>query len=78
MQYANTHMDKTTLPTLSDEMMAELRLAARIAVSGVRDPAVIKEAVARMRQVREEIFRRQGLLDIGVPALHEFRDRDEA
>ena len=38
------------------------------------DPAVMKEAKQRMELMREEIYRKHGLLDIGVPSIREFRD----
>jgi hypothetical protein len=68
-------MDTNFLP---DELMAELRAAAKIAAQGVRDPEAMKKARARMVQMREEIYRKHGLLDIGVPAIRELRDGADA
>lgn len=56
------------------ELMAELEEAARYAASGVRDPEVMREAAESMDRLREEIRRRHGVLDIGVPAIRELRD----
>ena len=37
------------------------------------DPEIAKRVRERGRQIREEIFRQHGLLDIGVPAIRELR-----
>lgn len=37
------------------------------------DPEVAKRVRDRGRQIREEIFRQHGLLDVGVPAIRELR-----
>jgi hypothetical protein len=63
---------------LSDDLLAELRDAAKVAVAAKRDPEVMKAARARMLAMREEIYRKHGLLDIGVPAIREFRDGKDA
>jgi hypothetical protein len=43
-------------------------------VSGMPvDPKVAMRVRDRGRQIREEIFRQHGLLDIGVPAIRELR-----
>jgi hypothetical protein len=51
--------------------MAELRPAADRAAKGIRGPETMSKACARMDLLREEIRRRQGVLDIGVPAIRE-------
>jgi hypothetical protein len=63
---------------LSGELMAELHKAAKIGAGGVRDPEVLKKARERMLAMREEIYRKHGLLDIGVPAIRELRDGKDA
>ncbi len=55
------------------ELMAELHSAAELAARGIRDPEVMRQACERMDRMREEIYRKQGLLDIGVPAIRELR-----
>ena len=37
------------------------------------DPEIAKRVRDRGRQIREEIYRQHGLLDIGVPAIRELR-----
>lgn len=39
------------------------------------DPAIARRVHQRADRIREEIFQKHGLLDIGVPAIREFRDR---
>jgi hypothetical protein len=58
------------------ELMAELEEAARRAVSGVRDPEVMRRACERMDRIREENRKKFGEADIGVQIIREFRDRE--
>jgi hypothetical protein len=51
------------------EVMAELEEAARLALSGVRDPEAMRRACERMDRMREEVRQKHGILDIGVPAI---------
>lgn len=61
-------------PTLPPELLAEVEEAADRAARGVRDPEIMRRACESMDRLREEIRRRHGVLDIGVPALRELRD----
>ena len=54
--------------------MAELQAAADRAAKGIRDPQSMAKACERMDRLREEIRRKHGILDIGVPAIRELRD----
>jgi hypothetical protein len=56
------------------QVMADLREAADKAAKGIRDPDAMKNACDEMDRIREEIRRKHGLLDIGVPAIRELRD----
>lgn len=55
------------------EVDAELQEAIRQAMSGVRDPEEMRRACERMDRMREEVRRREGVLDIAVPAIRELR-----
>ena len=55
------------------EIDVELQEALRQAMSGVRDPEEMRKACERMDRMREEIRKREGILDIGVPAIRELR-----
>lgn len=59
---------------LPAEVMAELEHAAQLAVSGWKDPAFAKRIAEDAVRIREEVKRKYGLLDTGVPAIRELRD----
>ena len=59
---------------ISPEVMANLEAAAERVASGARDPERVRAARESMDRIREEIYRRHGLLDIGGPAIRELRD----
>ncbi|MCI0640302.1 MAG: hypothetical protein L0Y72_12650 [Gemmataceae bacterium] len=67
-------METNHLTTLPPELMAELQEAADRAARGVRDPAIMRQACESMDRLREEIRKKNGILDIGVPAIRELRD----
>jgi hypothetical protein len=73
MNAMETH-DEYTIPP---EMMAALQYAADQAAKGIRDPEVMRLACEDMDRLREQIFRREGLLDIGVPAIRALRDGED-
>jgi hypothetical protein len=56
------------------ELLAELQEAAEQAARGIRDPEAARKACEEMDRIREDIIRKHGLLDIGVPAIRELRD----
>jgi len=68
-------MNTLETSTIPDETMAIMQALAEKAAAGVRDAEEMRRACERMDARREQIFRRQGVLDIGVPAIRELRDR---
>jgi hypothetical protein len=75
-QYDNIFMSAAALDNLANDPTALADDEAVMAsfVSGKPlDPDVAKRVRDRGRQIREEVFRRHGLLDIGVPAIRELR-----
>jgi hypothetical protein len=60
------------------EMMAELQEAIERAMKGIRDAEAMQKACERMDRTREEIYRRNGLLDIAVPTIRALRDGEDA
>lgn len=56
------------------EIMVRLQEAADRAAKGIRDPEAMRQACENMDRIREEIFARHGILDIGLPAIRELRD----
>ena len=60
--------------SLTSELLAAMRQAGQKALSNVRDREAMKRACDRMDRMREEIRKKHGTLDIGVPAIRELRD----
>ena len=48
--------------------------ATELAVSGKKDLEFERRVQAEAKKIREEIFKKHGLLDIGVHAIRELRD----
>jgi len=65
----------TKISGIPHEILAELQEAIDDASKGVRDPEKAKKACEEMDRIREEIRAKHGILDIGVPAIREVRDR---
>ncbi|HVA49556.1 MAG TPA: hypothetical protein VNH11_24530 [Pirellulales bacterium] len=63
-----------SIETIPAEIMAELQEAADRAAKGIRDPEAMRRARERIDRIREEIFAKHGILDIGLPAIRELRD----
>jgi hypothetical protein len=60
--------------SLTPDLLADLQQAATNAAKGVRDPDEVRAACEEMDRIREEIRKKHGVLDIGVPAIRELRD----
>jgi hypothetical protein len=67
-------MDKPQVSTeITPEIMAELQEAVERAMKGIRDPEAMRKACERMDRMREETYRKHGLLDIAVPSIRALR-----
>lgn len=66
-------MDNDHDKSIPPDIMAEMEEAVKYVMSGVRDPEVMRKACEHMDEVREDIRRKHGVLDIGVPAIRELR-----
>ena len=64
----------TKTPGIPAALLAEMEVAARLAMTNVRDPEAMRRACEEMDRISEEIRRKHGVLDIGVPAIRELRD----
>jgi hypothetical protein len=62
---------------ITPEIMAELQAAIERAMKGIRDPDAMRKACERMDRTREEIYRRNGLLDFAVPTIRALRDGED-
>jgi hypothetical protein len=69
-------MATETNDLFSPEVMAALQAVADQAAKGIRDLEAMRQAAERMDRVREEIAKKHGILDIGVPAIRELRDSE--
>jgi hypothetical protein len=68
-------MNKNQLaPGPPENLIAEMQAAVERAAKGIRDPEAMRRACADMDQVRDQIRKREGVLDIGVSAVRELRD----
>ena len=65
--------ESTLIPA---SILADLDRAIQIAMTGVRDPDFERRIHAEAEQIREEVFRKHGVLDIGTPAIRELRDSE--
>jgi hypothetical protein len=59
------------------EIMAELQEGIERAMKGIRDPEAMRIACERMDRIREEVYRRNGLLDFAVPTIRALRDGED-
>lgn len=66
---------KTIFPScLPPHLLAELQEALEKATKGPRDPNEMRRACERMDHLGEEVRKKSGILDIGVPAIRALRD----
>jgi hypothetical protein len=70
-------MSTNTLETgIPPEVMADMKAIVEAITTGKPvDPVIAARVRERAEKSSAEVFRRHGLLDIGVPAIREFRDR---
>jgi hypothetical protein len=62
------------MDTITPELKADMEYAVHLIMSGKKDPEFEKRVHAEADKIRAEIFKKHGLLDIGVPAIRELRD----
>jgi hypothetical protein len=74
MKSMNTKEANLIPPELQDDTQA---LMDSLATGKPLDPAVARSIRERAEHIRQEIFDEHGILDIGVPAIRELRDRDD-
>jgi hypothetical protein len=59
---------------ISADLLADLEYAARLVAEGRQDAEFARRIHADAEKIRDEVFRKNGLLDIGVPAIRSLRD----
>jgi hypothetical protein len=67
-------MNPAELSKIPPQLLADLQDAAEKAAKGERDLEAARVACEEMDRIREEIRKKHGVLDIGVPAIRELRD----
>jgi hypothetical protein len=63
--------------TIPQELLDELQRARDRAAQGVRGPEAMRRACEDMDRLSEQIYQREGLLDIAVPAIRALRDGED-
>jgi len=66
-------MQQKPFSMVPPNLRAEFEEAVRGAMSGQRDPEVMRKACENMDRLREEIRRQFGVQDIGVDLIRELR-----
>jgi hypothetical protein len=66
--------DNQLMEAIPSEILADMRRATELAMSGQKDPAFERRVQAEAKKVRDQIFQKHGALDIGVAAIRELRD----
>jgi hypothetical protein len=74
----NELMNTNETNLYTPEIRAMLEEAIHHVLTGKGDPEVLRQIHEEAEKIRAEIYREHGLLDIGVPAIRELRDGDEA
>ncbi|MBI2809095.1 MAG: hypothetical protein HYX68_29280 [Planctomycetes bacterium] len=67
-------MTVTDYSKISPDILADIATAAQDAANGTRNLREARAACEEMDRIREEIRKKHGVLDIGVPAIRELRD----
>jgi len=63
-----------TNPEIPFDVLAAMEEAARIALSNVRDPEVMRQASERMDRMREELRQTHGEMSIAVDLVRAIRE----
>jgi hypothetical protein len=62
--------------TIPPETIADLERAIELVMTGGSDPDFELRIHAQAEKIRQEVFEKYGVLDIGVPAIRALRDSD--
>jgi hypothetical protein len=74
VEFFPTFSQDQGMDTIPPKLMADMEYAVELVISGKKDPEFEKRVRAEADRIRAEIFKKHGLLDIGVPAIRELRD----
>lgn len=68
-------MATKTKESIPADVLADLEEAASCAANGrAPSPEFVRRIALEAEKIREEVKRKHGILDIGVPAIRELRD----
>lgn len=68
-------MDTEVKSLIPADVLADLERAAHCAATGQPpEPEFVRRIAEEAKEIREEVQREHGILDIGVPAIRELRD----
>ena len=70
-------MDTRENSLISPDVMAAMEAAVHHALTGRGDPEVLRRIREQAQQIREEVLRKHGVLDIGTPAIRALRDGED-
>jgi hypothetical protein len=57
-----------------DTALSDMEYAAKLVMTGKKDVAFEVRIAEEAKRIRDEILKRHGVLDIGVPAIRELRE----
>jgi hypothetical protein len=66
-------MEATPLPP---DVLADMQRAIELAMAGKRDPEFERRVQSEGKRIRDEVFKKHGLLEIAVPTIRELRDHE--
>ena len=70
-------IDTTSTGPIASDVFADGEAVIEAITAGRRPaPEVLRRVHERAAKITDEIRRKHGILDIGVPAIREFRDRE--
>jgi hypothetical protein len=59
------------------DVVAAMEEAVRHALTGKGDPEVLQRIHERAEEIRAEVLRKHGVIDVGVPAIRALRDGED-
>ncbi len=63
--------------SVPDDVLSDAQLIAECVASGTPIPAeVVRRVREDAKRITEAVYRKHGLLDVGVPAIRELRDSE--
>jgi hypothetical protein len=78
MHWEGTTMGPNEAETMiGTDVMADLERAVKILMTGQRDPEFEQRIHVQAEKISQEVLKKHGVLDIGVPAIRALRDGED-